>query len=334
MKSLVNALDNFNKKKILVIGDIILDKFTWGIIDSLNPEMPAAPKVKIKPLATYALGGAANVANNIVSLNAKCYLYGAIGNDKEGEEIINLCKKRGINLTKVYHGQTIMKERVMAHRQQIVRLEYGEWQLKKIGEDIQKKVIKNLEKDLYECDFIILSDYDKTFFNEEFSQKVIKLANSKKIPTLVDTKPSNLNYFKDCYIICPNKKEAEIMTGIKYDNGKDRLIEMGKKLSEMSNSRYSIITCGQDGVFSYDNKTGDSLMIKTKAKGVADVTGAGDTFAATLALGLSSQLNITQAVELANYSSGVVVEKVGTATPTIKEIKKKIKLDMRNNNKL
>lgn len=331
MKDLVNALDNFNQKNILIIGDIVLDKFSWGKIDSLNPEMPAAPKVKIMPTPTYALGGAANVANNVVALNANCYLYGTIGKDKEGKKIINLCEKADINLIKEYHGQTIMKERVMAYGQQIVRLEYGEWQLEKIGRNIQKKVIKNLERDLNKCDFIILSDYDKTFFNEEFSQQIIKLANSKKIPTLVDTKPSNLNYFKDCYIICPNKKEAEIMTGIKYNNGKDRLIEIGKKLSKMLNSRYSIITCGQDGVFSYDNKTGDSLMIKTKAKEVANVTGAGDTFAAVLALGLSSQLNISQAVELANYSSGVVVEKVGTVTPTIEEIKKKIRLDKENN---
>ncbi len=328
MKKLLNALDDFKNKNILVMGDIILDKFSWGKIDSLNPEMPAAPKVKIKPEATYALGGAANVANNISSLGANSTLVGVIGDDENGKKVVKLCKEKNIRLISEYHNtQTITKERVIAHGQQVARLEHGEWNLKKITEDTQKKFIEKLKNIIDEFDFIIFSDYSKSFFTKEFSQEIIRLANSKNILTLVDPKPVNWSYFKGCYIIRPNEKEAEIITGIKYNNGESRLIEMGDKLSEKLNSRYSVITCGEDGVFGYDRKTGGSFTLKTKAREVNDVTGAGDTFAAILALGLSSGLDMSEAIKLANYGSGIVVEKVGTATTGIEEIKKRILLD-------
>jgi rfaE bifunctional protein kinase chain/domain len=328
MEKLFNALNDFKNRNILVLGDIILDKFSWGEIDSLNPEMPAAPKVKIKPGTTYALGGAANVASNISSLGANCTLCGVIGDDENSKRIIDLCSKRNIHLILEHHNkQTITKERVIAHGQQVVRLEYGEWGLEKIDEAIQKNVIRNLEEILSEFNFIVLSDYDKSFFTKGLSQKIIKLANSKKIPTLVDPKPVNWSYFKGCNIISPNEKEAETITGIKYNNGENRLTKMGGKLSEKLNSRYSVITCGKDGVFGYDRETKDYFMVETKAREVKDVTGAGDTFAAILALGLSSKLDMNDSIKLANYGSGIVVEKVGTAVTGIDEIKKRIMLD-------
>jgi len=323
MKNLVDALDNFKDKNILVYGDLILDKFSWGEIKKLNPEQHAAPNVNVEENEeTYALGGAANVANNIVSLGGKCELYGVLGKDYSGEKIKELCKEKGIILKPVYNGnKTLLKQRIMAHGQQVTRLNYGEKNRKKIDLRYQKNIEENLEK----CDFIIFSDYNKGFFNDKLSQQIIKSANTKKIPILVDSKPQNLHYFKDCTIIRPNKKEAFQMTGIKYENKKDVLEEMGRKLCERVNSKYAIITLGKDGVFKYEKEK--SVMIETKARQVRDVTGAGDTFAATLALSLASGLSMSEAIKIANYASGVVVEKQGTATTTTDEIKKKIKED-------
>ncbi len=328
MKNLVDAIQKFNGKKILVMGDIILDKFTWGKIDSLNPEQPASPKVRINPEATYALGGAANVANNITSLGAQCTLYGLIGRDYSGKRIKELCDDARIVLRDYYdHSPTIMKERIMAHNQQVVRLDHGEWKLGKIDSEIQEKILKDLEKEITNYDFIIFSDYNKVFFSEEFAQQIISLANSRGILTLVDTKPTNFIWFKRCTIIRPNQKEAEIVTGIKYSLTGNVLLDMAKRISEIVNPQHVVITCGEDGVFSYDRSTSRSSKIETKARKVADVTGAGDTFAATLALGLCSKLCIEDAVRLANYAAGVVVEKIGTATPTSAEILKRIEQD-------
>ena len=321
-KELKDALDNFKNKNILVIGDILLDKFSWGEVNRVNPEQPAAPLVKIIK-EDYALGGAANVANNIVSLGGKCCLYGVIGRDYAGERIKKMCNFRKIVFKDFRYKKTLLKQRIMAHGQQIVRMDFGEKEILKIGNRLQNKIIDSLKEEIGKFDFIILSDYDKFLFNKEFSSRIISLAQKNNTPILVDPKPHNLDFFKGCYLICPNKKEAEIMSGITYSNGIETLEKMAKILAEKVNAKYIIITCGEDGVFSYAN--GEKNFIETKAVEVADVTGAGDTFASALSLGLSCNLNIDDAVSLANYAAGIVVGKVGTATTNIEEIKNYLK---------
>jgi D-glycero-beta-D-manno-heptose-7-phosphate kinase len=325
---LEEALNNFKNKRIIVLGDVILDKFSWGKIDSLNPEQPAAPKVKIKN-ETYALGGAANVANNVAALGAGCRLYGVLGKDFYGEKIRKLCEEKNISLNNFFNDNpTIMKQRIMAHGQQITRLDYGEFGLSKTDEQTQKAILEQLESDFKKTDFVILSDYNKGFFDKEFGQKIINLANSKGVRTLVDAKPSNIEFFVNCTIIRPNENEASQMTGIKYENGPG-LLRMGRKLAEILNSKYAVITCGEDGVFSYERDTGKSAMIPTKARKIADVAGAGDTFAAALSLGLSSGLDIYSSSTLANYAAGNVVEKSGIEITTIDEIKERLLEDLK-----
>ncbi len=241
-----------------------------------------------------------------------------------------MCAEEGIKLKVFYNKRpTLVKQRIIAHGHQINRLDFGEEILKEIEPTVKNKIKIDLEKELNnnEYDFIIFSDYNKKLFSKELSKEIISLANNKKILTHVDPKPQNIDFFKNCTIISPNKREAEIMTGIKYNNGEDVLIKMAKKLSEIVNPKYVIITCGEDGVFSYDTEKEKYSFIDTKAREVADVTGAGDTFAASFPLALSSGADLFNAVKLANYASGVVVEKVGTAIPTIKEIIKRIKQD-------
>jgi len=328
MKKLEDALDSFKDKRILVLGDIILDKFCWGKIEKLNPEQHAAPNVNIES-ETYALGGAANVANNVASMGGNCRLYGILGKDLYGGKIRELCEMGKISLFSFYNGNaTIMKQRIMAHGQQITRLNYGEKNRKEIDEEIKRKLMGELKKEIGEADFIILSDYEKGFFSEDLSQEILNLANSIGVRTLVDSKQGNINFFENCTIIKSNKHEASARTGIAYSNGQEILIELGKKLSEIANSKYAVITCGEDGAFSYDRERKESAMIGTKARKIADVAGAGDTFAATLTLGLSSGLNIEDASIIANYAAGNVVEKQGVVTTNIDEIRKRIEEDL------
>ena len=325
-RGLKEILDKFYGKRVLVLGDIILDKFSWGEIERLNPEQPAAPNVNVEESEeTYSLGGAAKVANNVVSMGGNCKLYGILGRDFYGYKLKSLCEQVGISLIPIYNGnQTIVKQRVMAHGQQVARLNYGEKNRNGINPKEQKGLIKILEKDIENCDFIIFSDYNKGFFNENIAQEIIEITNFKGIQNLVDVKPANINYFKGCMIIRPNQKEAEEITGIKCSNERDNLVEIGKRLCEKVNSKYAIITLGKNGVFSYDKSTNQYMMIKTKAKVIADVAGAGDTFAAAASLALSSGLNVHEASRLANYAAGIVVEKIGVATANLDEIKQKI----------
>ena len=323
----LKSLKKFPNQKIAVIGDVFLDRFRWGIIDRVNPEQPASPLVKIIE-ETSVLGGASNVANNVSCFGAKCDLYGIIGRDLEGKKIKNLCYESRIKPSLFEREEpTIIKERVMAHGQQVVRIDVGEANPSRIGKELEDRIIDVLEKRLDTYNFVIMSDYDKGMFDEKFSRKMINLANSKNIPTLADPKPQNISCFYGCTVIRPNKREAAMITGINYENGERTLEKMAKILIKKTNSKYAVITCGEDGVFCYNQEKRKSLMIKTKAKEVADVTGAGDTFVATLALGLASGLEIFRASELANYASGLVVEMVGTATTNIEELKKRLQED-------
>lgn len=327
MEKLLEVLKNFKKKKILVLGDVFLDKFSWGRVERINPEQPAAPLVKIMK-ETYVLGGAANVANNISSLGASCILCGVAGKDFLAKKIKKICKDKGIKLKLFYYNQpTILKQRVVAHGQHISRLDFGERRLKKITKNIQDKILSSLKKDLEGVDFIIFSDYNKIFFERDLSRNIIHLAKSKNIPILVDPKPSNIEYFFGCSVIRPNEREAEQITGIKYDKEKETLRDIACCLAKKLGSKYVVITCGKEGVFCYDSNNDKYLMIETKAREVADVTGAGDTFAAALALSLASGLDIFRASKLANYAAGNVVGKVGTATTNIKELERRIRLD-------
>ncbi|GBE20385.1 bifunctional protein HldE [archaeon BMS3Abin17] len=326
IKEVIKILDGFKDKKILVIGDIMLDYFRWCEVNKINPEQPVAPNVDSIE-ETYALGGAGNVANNIVSLGAKCCLYGILGVNSEkredgyGKRIKKICEERGINFKAYYNDEpTIVKERIMAHRQQVCRINSEKKKLNKINDELKNNIIDSVKKEMEDYDFIIFSDYDKYIFGSGLAYDIIHHANSKGIKTLADIKPKNLNHFKNCTIICPNKHEAEKMSGIEYSNGPDTLYKMGCILSEKINSKYVVITCGKDGAFFYDRDKDIHKLIPTRAKEVKDETGAGDTSAAAYVLGVASGVDPIQAIELANYASGVVVGKAGTATTTKEEL--------------
>lgn len=322
MINLKSVLDDFKKRNIIVLGDVMLDKYTWGVIERINPEAPAH-LIKVID-ETYELGGAGNVARNLVSLGASCTLYGIIGEDLHGEKIKELCGKEDIEYNFFYLKEgTLVKQRGMASGYELIRLDYGEKNLRKIDVDTQHSILEDLKHKIEskKYDAIIMSDYNKRFFAKDVSEGIISLANANNLRTFVDPKPININYFKKCTLVCPNKKESSEITKIEYSRESLKII--GRDLCERLDSEYSIVTCSEEGVFVCSK--GGSKMIETTARKVSSPAGAGDTFIATLALAMSSGADILSSAELANYAAGIVVEKPGTATTTVEEIMERLK---------
>jgi len=315
---LEEVLEGFRELKLAVIGDVMLDRWVWGDVERISPEAPI-PIVKVHNI-TKSPGGAANVAMVITLLNAHLDLYCVLGNDINGNILMDLCREKNIQIFPFYDSHpTIVKERVIARNQQIVRIDYGEENLKKIEPEIQREILELLRGNISDYDALILSDYNKKMFTENFTKEIIEMANSFEIPTIVDPKPSNIDFFKGCTVLCPNKEEAEKISGIKYRDYED-LIKIGERLCERVSSKYAIVTCDKQGAFIYNN--GDYRMARAIAEPdkVSDVTGAGDTFAGTLALGLASKLDIYDSVKLANCAAGFSVEGVGIANPEGKDV--------------
>jgi D-glycero-beta-D-manno-heptose-7-phosphate kinase len=335
--NLERALGDFKNKNIAVIGDLMLDQTIRGIVSNKkNPEDSLVPIIKEHSKEFY-LGGAGNVARNISSLGAKSVLYGIISKDDYKYRIKELAKEENVDISNLVevNKSTIVKERFFIYDEVSEKFQYfhrfdsGEKNLEKISSKIQEEILLKITNNPNNFNAIILSDYDKHLFSENFTKKIINLAKIKGIPVFSDVKPVNINFFKGSYIVCPNEKEAQEITGIKYQHTPKTLFEMGKKICEKIKSNKAIITCGKEGAYVYDD--GKSEMIKTKAREVIEVTGAGDTFISTLTLGMVSGLNAKEAVELANYASGIVVGKSGTSTTSVEEIIKRIEQENSKN---
>ena len=172
MNQIEEILDRFKKSRILVIGDIILDKFSWGDVERINPEQRTAPLVKIIE-ENYVLGGAANVANNLSSLGADCCLYGIIGDDAHGKKVEKLCEENKIKLRSFYNeNPTIVKQRIIAHGQHVARLDFGEENLEELNKNTRGRILSSLEEEINNSDVIVLSDYNKALFSKNLSREI------------------------------------------------------------------------------------------------------------------------------------------------------------------
>jgi D-beta-D-heptose 7-phosphate kinase / D-beta-D-heptose 1-phosphate adenosyltransferase len=306
-KDLSKKISNLN---ILVIGDVILDKYISGNVYRISPEAPI-PVLNIDKTFNR-LGGAANVANNISSMGAKCTLIGKVGVDNDSKLIINLLKEKNINNQLIYseNYNTISKTRVLSSGQQIVRIDNEK--IEELSDNEVNEIKKYLEVNKF--DIVIVSDYNKGFVNID----IIDFLKNLKIKIIVDPKPENISVFKGVHSITPNYKEASAV--FKSDN----VINIGRKLVEHLNSSV-IITRGKDGVSIFDKYSPDnSIHIPTKSQEVIDVSGAGDTFIAVYSIFIALNFSIKEASEIANTACGIVVSKLGTANVSLSEVLNKI----------
>jgi D-glycero-beta-D-manno-heptose-7-phosphate kinase len=316
----LEVIDSFKNKKILVIGDIMIDKYIIGKVERISPEAPVqvihAQKEDIVP------GGAANVCTNIVSLGAKAYITGVVGRDKSAQLLFQTCKKKGINTELIIQEKeriTTQKQRIIGMNQQLLRIDYETNE--KIKKETEKKLIKNIKNKIRLFDAIIISDYAKGVITQDLIDEISKEAKNKKIPLIVDPKPENKIIYNNISLLKPNLKEAIEMSGIEFKNIED-ISKIGKKIVRSIDSNV-LITCGNKGMYLY-KKDGSEEHLPTQAKEVYDVTGAGDTVAAVTSLALASGANLKDASFIANKAAGIVVGKTGTSTTNIKELKDSI----------
>ena len=312
---LIPIINKFKNQKIAVIGDIILDKYIYGTVDRISPEAPV-PIVKVTS-EKYVPGGAANVGANISTLGGKVYLLGVTGNDEAGKILIEKTKSLNINTDSILIDKkknTIKKTRVIGLNQQLLRIDFENTDY--IESHFEDKFLDFLSS-LKELSAIIISDYAKGTITEEMMNKLKILSQNKDILLIIDPKPEHKSWYNNVSLITPNKKEAQEMYGIVIENIDD-YFRSGKHLVEQFDSEI-ILTAGEKGMFVFE-KNKEPVFIKTVAREVYDVSGAGDTVVASICLALCSGANLTDAAIIANHAAGIKVGKVGTAPVAYEEL--------------
>ena len=311
LKKMKKIIDNFTNKKILVLGDLMLDKYIWGNVARISPEAPV-PVVEVHKDSS-CLGGAGNAANSLESLGASPLLVGVVGDDGEGQWIKeNVSDNRGI-FTDISRPTTV-KTRIIAHHQQVVRVDLEK--KSPISSKMEKQIIKFIKEENF--DGILISDYNKGTLSRSLVNQTLSYAKRKKIPVFVDPKFENFFLYSPVTLITPNHYEAARIVHLECTTD-SQVEKVGQKILERIPAPYLIIKRGEHGmsVFEKGKKT---LHIPTVAKEVYDITGAGDTVIATASLALLSGSTIDEAAVLANIAAGIVVGKIGTATSTSGEL--------------
>lgn len=315
-------LDGFSKVKVLVIGDIMMDRFIWGKVSRISPEAPVP--VVVVERETFLLGGAANVVNNVHSLGGKVALCGVVGDDEMGQRIIKELTEMGIGINGVFvepGRQTTVKTRVVAHQQQLVRID------RETTDPTKVLTLRNLSEflkvNIDGFDGIILSDYGKGLLTRELIRITIRRAREAKKFILVDPKQKNFFFYKGATVVTPNTVEASVALGIPIPD-LSSLKEVGRMLLKRLRCDVLVITRGEEGMAIFEPNQ-EPVFVPTVGKEVFDVTGAGDTVIGTMALALGTGAGVIDAARLANYAAGIVVGKVGTATVNPQELIRVIK---------
>ncbi|MCI0707756.1 MAG: D-glycero-beta-D-manno-heptose-7-phosphate kinase [Ignavibacteriae bacterium] len=286
----------------------MLDRYYWGSVSRISPEAPV-PVVEVASESTR-LGGAANVANNISTLGGVPVLIGVVGNDSGGKELRSLLKKSGFpddGIVEDVSRPTTMKTRVIAHHQHVVRIDQ---EVKDdIGEGLQSRVLDVLRKAIGSLDGIIIEDYNKGVVVKQLITEVIALARAKGKVVTADPKFHNFFEYKNVTVFKPNRKETEETLGSRLGD-KASVERAGKKLIEKLSAENVLLTLGEEGMSLFE-RGGAVMHVPTRARNVADVSGAGDTVISTLTMALAAGASVQEASALANFAGGVVCGEVG-----------------------
>ena len=307
-KKLNSLKNNFTGKRVAVIGDLMLDCYFWGGVSRVSPEAPV-PIVDVDE-EFFRLGGAMNVAYNILKLGGTPFPIGVIGNDNEGKIIRKLMKDSRITDKGIVIDQkrpTTAKTRVIADKQHIVRIDKEKTTA--ISPSTEMKILGLLKKELKKLDAIILQDYNKGVLTENLIKQIIKLAENSNVIVTVDPKFMNFFSYKNVTVFKPNRKETEDVFGIRIKTEED-ITKAGFRLLEQLNCKYVLLTLGEKGISLFE-KGKPERRVPTIARKVSDVSGAGDTVISTLTMALSAGAEIFDAAYLANYAGGLVCQEVG-----------------------
>ena len=313
------------RPKILVIGDLILDEYIWGGVSRISPEAPV-PILETRS-ENLALGGAANVANNLVGLGCEVHLCGAIGQDEKGDKLLKTIHDRSIQTEGIFrfvHRPTTTKIRIIAHNQQILRVDKED--NRPITEETEKKLIQYINQVIPTMDGVICSDYHKGILTEKVIKAVMRKAQKSDKAVIIDPKNSDFSLYKGATVITPNLREVASSVPIKIKDQED-LGRAAEYLLNLTKAQAILITQGKDGMSLYKSKE-RLISIPTVAKEVFDVTGAGDTVISVFSMAMFVGFDYQEAAWLSNMAASVVVGKVGTAVVTLEEINEFLQEEM------
>ncbi len=309
LKTIDEIFSSFDHQKILIIGDVMLDSYVWGNVDRISPEAPV-PVVQVRK-KEKRLGGAGNVAKNIVSLGAQPLLCTVIGDDLEGRYLMELLEERGMSREGVVASKlriTTIKERFLSGSQHILRVD--EEHIHDLTSDEKRELKKKIKKLLPETQAVIMEDYDKGVLDKDIIRYTIQLANELKIPTIVDPKRKNFDHYRHATLFKPNLKE--IREGMKIDLDKDDLSGL-KKAVDLLKAKLEVenilVTLSDKGVYlSADHQ---DYLVPAHVRSISDVSGAGDTVVSIAALCMSLHLPSRFTAALSNLGGGLVCEYQG-----------------------
>ena len=316
-----SIVEEFSGKRIVVLGDLMLDEFIWGRVRRISPEAPV-PVVEVDR-QTLALGGAGNVVSNLVALGAVATPVGMVGDDSDAERLRRAFRELDVSTDGLVPDgarPTTVKTRIIAHNQQVVRADRES--RSPISSDLADRVAQAFLGAIEAADAVVVSDYGKGLLTPRLLSQALPPARERGLIVCLDPKMRTFVHYQPVTVITPNNQEAAEASGITIED-EQSLTEAGQKLLGSIDCRAALVTRGEEGMtlFTRGGSDGDHVThIPTVAREVYDVTGAGDTVVATLAFALASGASLEEAAVLANHAAGVVVGKVGTASVTRDEL--------------
>lgn len=315
--AIAGLVSGFKHRRVLVLGDAILDEYLLGDCSRISPEAPV-PILKVTR-CRRVLGGAANTAANVVSLGGRATLIALVGADEGGRTLTQCASDAGIDLHPVDHGlATLRKTRVVGHQQQIVRLDYEEIQTPTAA--VESEILRLFDTSIGACDIVVISDYAKGFLSPSLAQAIIRRTHEAGRRVIVDPRPQNRDYYQGCDYLTPNWKESCALLRLPdAEPSPDAVAAVARDLASEVGTNV-ILTLGSHGISFCSRNGSEQFAQPTIAREVFDVSGAGDTVVAAFALARASGADHVTAVTLANRAASVVVGKFGTATVTPEEI--------------
>lgn len=314
-KDLLSLLERIQSLPVLVVGDIILDRYIWGKVERISPEAPV-PVVEVRRTEDR-LGGAGNVVRNLRNLNAKVTLCGYVGDDDEGQTVLKLLESDGVSRDGILIDRerpTCLKTRVIAHPQQIVRIDREDRSHR--SPKVQEAFCAMVAAQMAASKLVIVSDYGKGSITELLMKQFAKARDDKQVglgirPLVVDPHPENFALYSGITVSKPNRKEAEQASGIKITSN-EKAVEAASVLLKRWNAEMMLITLGEGGLMILERGGKAPVFLETRAQEVFDVSGAGDTVTALFSAAITVGADPALAGDLANIGAGIVVSEVGT----------------------
>jgi D-beta-D-heptose 7-phosphate kinase/D-beta-D-heptose 1-phosphate adenosyltransferase len=304
-------------RRVLVLGDVMLDEFVWGRVGRISPEAPV-PVVLVSS-QSFHLGGAGNVAANVRSLGGEAVLAGAVGKDAAAGRVREALVAAGVEPRLVALGAgrpTTVKTRIVAHSQQVVRADRED--ASDLPAHAEAALVEAVRDEIASSSALVISDYQKGVVTAALLRRVLALARRHRVPVLVDPKVRHFRLYRGVTVVTPNQLETEQATGRRID-GAGALEAAGRRILSLLGCRAVLVTRGEHGLSLFERGR-PAVHVPAAAREVFDVTGAGDTVIAIMALALAAGGTLREAAALANCAAGVVVGKVGTAQASPDEV--------------